>query len=155
MPSHDVMNGTSVSRTVLQSIPLDQNQSRPVTRLVGRSVIWSHSVDDQLNEEAVMQISGAGHWFWEGWIGDHAVDFLVDSGSAVTAVSCFFYKALVEAGAPVGELQPTARKLRGANGSQIDILGCSSCVVSIDYFFYLLYMYLLILFICDFVFVYL
>ena len=77
-----------------------------------------------------MQISGAGHWFLEGWIGDHAVDFLVDSGSAVTAVSCSFYKNRVEARAPVGDLQPTARKLRGANGSQIDILGCSSCVVS-------------------------
>ena len=35
-----------------------------------------------------------------------------------------------EAGAPVGELRPTVRRLRGANGSQIDISGCSSCVVS-------------------------
>ena len=48
----------------------------------------------------------------------------------MTAVSCSFYKNIVEARAPVGDLQPTARKLRGANGSQIDILGCSSCVVS-------------------------
>ena len=77
-----------------------------------------------------MQISGAGHWFLEGWIGDHAVDFLVESGSAVTAVSCSFYKSVVETGAPVGDLRPTARRLRGANGSQIDILGCSSCLVS-------------------------
>ena len=51
-------------------------------------------------------------------------------GSAVTAVSCSFYKALAKAGAPVGALRPTPRKLRGANGSQFDILGCSSCVVS-------------------------
>ena len=77
-----------------------------------------------------MQISGAGHWFQEGWIGDHSVDFLVDSGSAVTAVSCSFYRALAKAGAPVGAVRPTPRKLRGANGSQIHILGCSSCVVS-------------------------
>ena len=54
----------------------------------------------------------------------------MDSGSAVTAVSCSFYRALAKAGAPVGALQPTPRKLRGANGSHIDILGCSSCVVS-------------------------
>ena len=81
-------------------------------------------------EEAVLQISGAGHWFLEGWIGDHSVDFLVDSGSAVTALSCSFYQSLVRAGAPVGALQSTPRKLRGANGSPIDILGCSSCVVS-------------------------
>ena len=58
------------------------------------------------------------------------MDFLVDSGSAVTAVSCSFYKALAKAGAPVGALRPTPRKLRGANGSQIDILGCATCVVS-------------------------
>ena len=77
-----------------------------------------------------MQISGAGHWFLEGWIGDHAVDFLVDSGSAVTAVSHSFYDTLSEAGAPVGDLRPTVRRLRGANGSKINISGCSSCVVS-------------------------
>ena len=55
---------------------------------------------------------------------------LVDSGSAVTAVSGSFYKALARAGAPVGALRPTPRKLKGANDSQIHILGCSSCVVS-------------------------
>ena len=107
-----------------------QDQSRTVTRPAGRSVDWSVVVDNQLADEDVMQISGVGNWFLEGWIGDHAVDFLVDSGSAVTTMSCSFYKTLVEARAPVGDLQPTARTLRGANGSQIDILGCSSCVVS-------------------------
>ena len=28
-------------------------------------------------EDPVMHISGTGHWFLEGWIGDHSVDFLV------------------------------------------------------------------------------
>ena len=46
------------------------------------------------------------------------------------AVSGTFYKALMGAGAPVGELRPTTRRLRSANGSQIDILGCSFCAVS-------------------------
>ena len=32
-----------------------------------------------------MQISGAGHWFLEGWIDDHAVDFLVDCGDSCVA----------------------------------------------------------------------
>ena len=50
-----------------------------------RTVGWSPSADDQPEEDAVMQISGAGHWFLEGWIGDYAVDFLVNLGSAVTA----------------------------------------------------------------------
>ena len=87
-----------------------QDQSRTVTRPVGRTVDWSVVVNNQLTDKNVMQISGAGHWFLEGWIGDHAVDFLVDSDSAVTAVSCSFYKALVEARAPVGDQEAAWRK---------------------------------------------
>ena len=62
-------------------------------------------------DEAVLQISGAEHWFLEGLIGDHSVDFLVDSGSAVTALSCSFYQTLVRAGAPVAALRTTPIKL--------------------------------------------
>ena len=103
---------------------------RTVAEPSSLSVEWADSVDDRSMDEAVLQISGVGHWFLEGWIGDHSVDFLVDSGSAVTALSCSLYQALVRAGAPVGALRTTPRKLWGANGSSIDILGCSSCVVS-------------------------
>ena len=77
-----------------------------------------------------MQISGTGHWFLEGWIGDHSVEFLVDSGSSVTAMSDTFYRTLVHAGAPLGTLQYTARTLRSANGTGIEVLGCSYCTVS-------------------------
>ena len=62
--------------------------------------------DDPLHcEDPVMHISGAGHWFLEGWIGDHSVEFLVDSGSSVTAISDVLYGNLLQAGAPVGALQ--------------------------------------------------
>ena len=105
------------------------DQEYVTTDPVGKSVDWSESVDDQQTEENIMHISGTGHWFLESWIGDHAVDFLVDSGSAVTAISRPFFNRLSEAGAPVGVLRPTTRKLRGANGSQIEISGCSYCVV--------------------------
>ena len=107
-----------------------EESTRPETRSAGRSVDWSDTIEDQPTEEAILQISGAGHWFLEGWIGDHAVDFLVDSGSADTALSCKFYQTLLSVGAPVGVLRPTDRRLRGANGSPIEILGCSSCIVS-------------------------
>ena len=46
VPSHDVMDGTSVSYTTLQSISLDQTQPRPVTQSGGRSVDWSRTVND-------------------------------------------------------------------------------------------------------------
>ena len=80
--------------------------------------------DDPLHyEDPVMHISGAGHWFLEGWIGDHSVEFLVDSGSSVTAISDVLYGNLRQAGAPVGALQATARTLRSANGTGIEVLG--------------------------------
>ena len=87
--------------------------------------------DDPLHcEDPVMHISGTGHWFLEGWIGDHLVKFLVDSGSSVTAISDVLYGNLLQAGAPVGALQVTARTLRSANGTGIEVLGCSRCSVS-------------------------
>ena len=77
-----------------------------------------------------MQISGTGHWFLERWIGNHSIAFLLDSGSSVTAMSDLFYQTLVHAGAPLGTLQYTARTLRSANGTGIEVLGCSYCTVS-------------------------
>ena len=81
-------------------------------------------------DDLVMQISGTGHWYLEGWIGDHSVEFLVDSGSSVTVMSNYFYRTLIQAGAPMGILGPTARTLRSVNGTRIGVSGCSNCVVS-------------------------
>ena len=92
----------------------------------GRPIVPSSGYEDPLHyEDPVMHISGTGHWFLEGWIGDHSVEFLVDSGSSVTAMSDILYRNLVHAGAPVGALQITARTLRSANGTGIEVLGCS------------------------------
>ena len=60
----------------------------------------------------------------------HFRGILVDSGSAVTAMSRSFFNILNEMGAPVGPVRQTDRRLRGANGSQIEISGCSYCMVS-------------------------
>ena len=45
-------------------------------------------------------------------------------------MSDIFYRNLVYAGAPLGALQVTARTLRSANGTSIEVLGCSRCSVS-------------------------
>ena len=83
---------------------------------VGRLPITPIITEDPLRcEDPVMQISGTGHWFLEGWIGDHLVEFLVDSGSSMTAMSDTFYQTLVHAGAPLGTLQNTARTQRKRN----------------------------------------
>ena len=61
----------------------------------------SEPMDTEHVDDSILQITGAGHWFLEGWIGDHSVEFLVDSGSSVTAMSDSLYQTLVRAGAPV------------------------------------------------------
>ena len=81
-------------------------------------------------DDSTLHISKAGHWFLEGWIGDHSVEFLVDSGSSVTAMADSLYQTLVRAGALVGALRPTPRTSCGTNGTPIGISGCSHCVVS-------------------------
>ena len=67
LPTHDqeVTHDMEQASTDLQT-------NRPV-------ITHMEQVDD-----SVMQISGIGHWFLEGWIGDHLVEFLVDSGSSVS-----------------------------------------------------------------------
>ena len=134
METQDVsVSGPADETTASSEITVDTSSGMDLPPAVaepsGLSVEWADSVDNRSRDESVLQISGAGHWFLEGWIGDHSVDFLLDSGSAVTALSCSFYQTLVRAGAPVGALQATSRKLRGANGLSLDILGGSSCVV--------------------------
>ena len=87
-------------------------------------------VKDDHVDDTVLQISGAGYWFLEGWISDQSVEFLVNSGSSVTAMSDSLYQTWVYAGAPVGTLGCTSRTLRGANGTGIGVSRCSNCVVS-------------------------
>ena len=102
---------------------MEDTQTSPPLNLL-EPVINDH-VDD-----AVLQISGTGHWFLEGWIGDHSVEFLVDLGSSVTAMSDSLYQTLVYAGAPVGALGCTSKTLCGANTTGIGVSGLYHCVVS-------------------------
>ena len=51
-------------------------------------------------------------------------------GICSNSIVKFLFYNLREVGAPVGEIRATNGRLRGGNGSRIDILGCSFCVVS-------------------------
>ena len=133
------LTGVPITQTAGDSTVPDRSVSRAIsgedplpveTAQTGLLIAWSEPVDAEHVDDSVLQISGAGHWFLEGWIGDHSVEFLVDSGPSVTAMSDSLYQTLVHAGAPVGALRSTSRTLRGANGAPIGISGCSHCVVS-------------------------
>ena len=131
--------GISIAQAAGDSTVPDRSVSRAISgedalpvaaAQTGLPIDRSEPVDTEHVDDSVLQISGAGHWFLEGWIGNHAVEFLVDSGSSVTAMSDSLYQTLVRTGAPVGVLRSTSCTLRGANGAPIGIAGCSHCVVS-------------------------
>ena len=127
------ISATGGDVTATDSLPVQDGVEITETEVSreGQPIVPSSECEDPLHyEDPVMHISGTGHWFLEGWIGDHSVEFLVDTGSSVTAMSDVFYRNLVQAGAPVGALQITARTLRSANGTGIEVLGCSRCSVS-------------------------
>ena len=129
----NVFGPTGVSRVQTTDGPAvsDRGDTVPMeTAWTGLLIDRPDSLNADRVDDSVRQISGAGHWFLEGWIGGHLVEFLVDSGSSVTAMSDSLYQTLVNAGAPVGALGRTSRMLRGASGSKIDIQGYSRCVVS-------------------------
>ena len=120
----------TADRTTDSSAISDRSDKRRVEPTwTGPLLDVSDSNGDDHVDDAVLQISGAGHWFLEGWIGDHSVEFLEDLGSSVTAMSDSLYQTLGRAGAPVGTFGCTSRTLCGANGTGIGS-GCSHCVAS-------------------------
>ena len=123
--------GVSIAQTADGSTVSDREDTLPMeTARTGSLMDRPDSVNADHLDDSVLQISGPGHWFLEGWIGNHSVEFLVDSGSLVTAMSDSLCQTLVRAGAPVGALRRISRTLRGANGTRISISGCYHCVVS-------------------------
>ena len=60
----------------------------------GLPIDRSEPMDTEHVDDFVLHISGVGHWFLEGWIGDHSVESLVNSGSSVTAMSDSLYQTL-------------------------------------------------------------
>ena len=67
-------------------------------------------------EDPVMQISGTGHWFLEGWIGDHSV-ILGGLGIFSDSYVRHFFRNLVQAGAPLS-CSHTYTDLGGGSAAQ-------------------------------------
>ena len=62
----DFAEGMTVSHCEARMTEFRKEGTRPDTRSTGRSVDWSDTIEDQPTEEAILQISGVGHWFLEG-----------------------------------------------------------------------------------------
>ena len=81
------LTGASMVRST-DSLPIPDREVTYATNPTPADLLMHHPDTTCVErvDDSVMQISGTGHWFLEGWIGDHSVDFLVDSGSSVTAM---------------------------------------------------------------------
>ena len=70
-------------------------------------------------------------WYLAGWIKDSPIDFLVDPGAVVSAISLQCYEKLVDAGAIHTPLEAMQMELEAANKSDTTVHGMCSLELSV------------------------
>ena len=70
-------------------------------------------------------------WYLAGWIKDSPIDFLVDPGAVVSAISLQCYERLVDAGAIHTPLKLMQMELEAANKSDMTVHGMCSLELSV------------------------
>ena len=70
-------------------------------------------------------------WYLAGWIKDSPIDFLVDPGAVVSAISLQCYEKLVDAGAIHTPLKTMQMELEAANKSDMTVHGMCSLELSV------------------------
>ena len=70
-------------------------------------------------------------WYLAGWIKDSPIDFLVDPGAVVSAISLQCYEKLVDSGAIHTPLEAMQMELEAANKSDMTVHGMCSLELSI------------------------
>ena len=70
-------------------------------------------------------------WYLAGWIRDSPIDFLVDPGAVVSAISLQCYERLVDAGSVHTPLKEMHMELEAANKSDMTIHGMYSLELSV------------------------
>ena len=70
-------------------------------------------------------------WYLAGWIKDSPIDFLVDPGAVVSAISLQCYEKLVDAGAIHTPLEAMQMALEAANKSDMKVHGMCSLELSV------------------------
>ena len=70
-------------------------------------------------------------WYLAGWIKDSPIDFLVDPGAVVSAISLQCYEKLVDAGAIHTSLKTMQMELEAANKSDMTVHGMCSLELSV------------------------
>ena len=70
-------------------------------------------------------------WYLAGWIKDSPIDFLVDPGAVVSAISLQCYEKLVDAGAKHTPLKTMRMELEAANKSDMTVHGMCSLELTV------------------------
>ena len=70
-------------------------------------------------------------WYLAGWINDTPIDFLVDPGAVVSAISLQYYERLVDAGAIHTPLKKMHMELEAANKSDMTVHGMCSLELTV------------------------
>ena len=70
-------------------------------------------------------------WYLAGWIGDSPIDFLVDPGAVVSAISLQSYEKLMEANAILTPMRAIHMELEAANKSDMSVHGMCNVELSV------------------------
>ena len=70
-------------------------------------------------------------WYLAGWIGDSPIEFLVDPGAVVSAISLQSYDRLMEANAILTPMRAIKMELEAANKSDINVHGICNLNLSV------------------------
>ena len=70
-------------------------------------------------------------WYLAGWIGDSPIDFLVDPGAVVSAISLQSYEKLMEANAILTPMKAMHMELEAANKSDMRVHGMCNLELSV------------------------
>ena len=70
-------------------------------------------------------------WYLAGWIGDSPIDFLVDPGAVVSAISLQSYEKLMEANAILTPMKAIHMELEAANKSDMSVHGMCNLELSV------------------------
>ena len=70
-------------------------------------------------------------WYLAGWIGDSPIDFLVDPGAVVSAISLQSYEKLLETNAILTPMRAIHMELEAANKSDMSVHGMCNLELSV------------------------
>ena len=92
-----------------------------------------HSIHATINalSSRVSAIQPRESWYLAGWIGDSPIDFLVDPGAVVSAISLPCYEKLMEANAILTPMRAIRMELEAANKSDMRVHGMCNLELSV------------------------